>query len=295
MIRSMTGYGEAERDTDAGRLRVEIRTVNHRFLNVQLRTPPGMDRYEGDITHWIRPLLPRGHAKITVTLERAGGSGPPLEPDLPRALQYRDALEAMRQELELPGAVDLPLLVRFGELFRSPDAESTRPPEVAAELLREAVEDAARGVLDMREAEGRRLQLDLEERLATLRIQLDRVDALAPDRLIRERDRLREAVQLLAQGVGVDEERLAREIAHLAERWDIAEETVRFRAHCDAFQEALDSEGEQVGKRLGFLIQEMNREANTIGSKANDASISRVSIALKEELERMREQLENIE
>ena len=126
--------------------------------------------------------------------------------------------------------------------------------------------------------------------------QLAVVEERAPERLVRERDRLREAVRELAAQVDVDEDRLAREVAYLAERWDINEEVVRFRSHLVAFREALDGEGaEAVGKRLGFLVQEMHREANTIGSKANDAVIAQASVALKEEIERLREQVENVE
>jgi len=295
MIRSMTGYGEAERATEAGRLRVEIRTVNHRFLNGQIRTPHGMDRYEGEILQWLRPFLSRGHARVTVTLERPGGGAPPVEVDVERARQYQQALNRLRDELGIQGPVDLPLVARFGDIFRAPDPESTARPEVSAEVLQSAVEEAARGVLLMREAEGSRLEADLSERLRALGGLLERVEAQAPRRLLAERDRLREAIRVLSEGVGVDEDRLAREIAHLAERWDVAEEIVRFRAHNEAFLEAMGGGGEPAGKRLGFLVQEMNREANTIGSKANDAAISHLALALKEEVERVREQLENIE
>ena len=295
MIRSMTGYGEAERDTEAGRLRVEIRTVNHRFLNGQIKTPHGMDRYESEILQWIRPFLARGHARVTVTLERPGGGAPPVEVDVERARQYQQALNRLRDELGIQGPVDLPLLARFGEIFRAPDPEATTRPEVPSELLQSAVEEAARGVVSMREAEGGRLQADLQERLAALDALLDQVAARAPVRLIAERDRLREAIRILSEGVGVDEDRLAREVAHMAERWDVAEEIVRFRAHNEAFGEAMAGTGEPAGKRLGFLVQEMNREANTIGSKANDAVLSHLALSLKEEVERVREQLENIE
>lgn len=294
MIRSMTGYGEAERDTASGRLRVEIRTVNHRFLNTQIRTPPTMDRLEPEITAWLRPFLSRGHARVTVTLERPVGQAPPLEVDLERARQVHEALERVRRELGLTSPVDLALVTRFGDVFRAPEGEG-RQPDVPPETVREALEEALRGVVAMREAEGGRLREDLRGRLAAMLDTIGRVEERAPQRLLAERDRLREAIRVLSEGVAVDEDRLAREVAHLAERWDIAEETVRFRAHVDAFREALAADGEQVGKRLGFLVQELNREANTIGSKANDAVVSHLALALKEEIERVREQLENIE
>ena len=158
------------------------------------------------------------------------------------------------------------------------------------------IEDAARAVAAMREDEGRRLQADLEGRLAAIDAALDAVAELAPQRLAAERDRLRAAIAELSQGVGVSEERLAQEVAYLAERWDVNEELVRFRSHNELFIALLDaSPDEPVGKRLSFLVQEMHREANTIGSKANDASIAHLVVAIKDELERLREQVENVE
>jgi uncharacterized protein (TIGR00255 family) len=147
----------------------------------------------------------------------------------------------------------------------------------------------------MREAEGARLRADLHDRLAAMGAALDAVRARAPERLVAERDRLRAQIAELALQEEVDEDRLAREVAYLAERWDINEELVRLGAHLDAFAEAMANEPGPVGKRLSFLVQEMHREANTIGSKANDAAIAHASVALKEEIERVREQVENIE
>jgi uncharacterized protein (TIGR00255 family) len=158
------------------------------------------------------------------------------------------------------------------------------------------VEEAARKTAEMREEEGRRLLVDLEGRLDSISDALSIVAARAPERLIAERDRLRNAVRELADGIAVDEGRLAQEIAYLSERLDINEELVRFRSHLELFRELLSaSAAEAVGKRLSFLVQEMHREANTIGSKANDAVISHSVIGIKEEIERLREQVENVE
>ena len=148
----------------------------------------------------------------------------------------------------------------------------------------------------MREAEGLRLADDLGERLAAIGARLDTVEARAPERLVEHRDRLREAVPELAEQVDVDEERMGREIAYLAEKWDINEEVVRFRSHVELFREALAGDGsEPVGKRLSFLCQEMNREANTIGSKTPDADASSLVVEMKSELEKIREQVQNVE
>jgi uncharacterized protein (TIGR00255 family) len=149
----------------------------------------------------------------------------------------------------------------------------------------------------MREKEGVALVTDLSARLAAMEVRLGEVEALAPARLVAERDRLRAAIaKLLGGDIAVDEERIAREVAHLAERWDIHEEIVRFRSHIALFRDTLSTgAGDGVGKRLGFVAQELLREANTMGSKANDVEISRRVVALKEEIDRVREQVENVE
>jgi len=295
MIRSMTGYGEAQRDTPAGHLRVEVKSVNHRFLNVSLKTPNGFDRFEKDLTEVLRAHVARGHVSLYLAVDRkASENCGGVRADLDKARGYRAALEEMQAELGVPGQVDLAMLARFGDLFRAPEADAA--PEVDAAVLREMAEEAMNGLLALRRAEGARLREDMEGRLAAMSASLEVAAERAPERLIRERDRLRAAVRELSEQVGVDEDRLAREVAYLAERWDVNEEIVRFRAHLAAFREALESDGgEPVGKRLGFLVQEMLREANTLGSKANDAGIAQASMAMKEEIERLREQVENVE
>ena len=298
MIRSMTGYGEAARTLEDGVLRVEIKTVNHRFLNVSLRTPSGFDRVEHEIQAWLRPFFARGHVNLVVSLERAGtgsdGALPQL--DMERARHYVSLLRRLSVELDLPGGPDLSALARFGDIFRSPEVGSRSELPVDADVLRELVGEAAGAVVALRETEGRRLAADMEERLRALEQDLERVAARAPERLIRERDRLRAAIKELAGQEDVDGDRLAREVAYLAERWDVNEELVRFRSHIELFRETLASEGsEGVGKRLSFVVQELHREANTIGSKANDTEIARAGLALKEDIERLREQVENVE
>jgi uncharacterized protein (TIGR00255 family) len=295
MIRSMTGYGEAQRDTPAGHLRLEVKSVNHRFLNLSLKTPNGFDRFERDLTEVIRAHVARGHVSLYLAVDRrTSDDGTGVRADLDKARAYRAALEEIQAELGVPGPVDLALLARFGDLFRAPEADA--PPEVDAAELRQMVVEALGQLLDHRRAEGERLRADMDARLGSMAASLEGVAERAPERLMRERDRLRAAIRELSEQVEVDEDRLAREVAYLAERWDINEEIVRFRAHLAAFREALELDGgEPVGKRLGFLVQELHREANTIGSKANDQLIAEASMSIKEEIERLREQVENVE
>jgi uncharacterized protein (TIGR00255 family) len=295
MIRSMTGFGEAERDTPAGLLRVEIKTVNHRFFNANLRSPSGYDRYDSQLQALLRERIGRGHVNCTISLDRSTATmdvSPSV--DLEKARQYKEALVLLKTDLELAGEVDLAQIARFGDLFRAPDASKGALLDV--EVLEEAVRAALDGLVGMRETEGARMEADLRERLSSLAEQIERVANQAPERLISERDRLRQAIRELADADDIDEDRLAKEMAYLAEKWDINEEIVRFRSHLELFTETLDApSSEAVGKRLGFVLQEMHREANTIGAKANNAEIAQASVVMKEEVERLREQLENIE
>jgi uncharacterized protein (TIGR00255 family) len=297
MIRSMTGFGEAQRQVSTGLLRVSIKTVNHRFLNCSVRTPAGFDHLEHHVQGWLKAYLLRGHATVAVHLEREDEAEDVVLPvvDMARARHMAELLQSMAREFGLDPKLDAATLARFPDILQTPQRRSTGTTVEESEL-REVVDAAARAVVALREVEGARLAEDLAGRLDAMAEQLDLIEARAPARLTAERDRLRAQISELAQSEDVDDERLAREIAYLAEKWDINEELVRFRSHIALFRETLDGDGsEAVGKRLSFVVQEMHREANTIGSKANDAEISHASVALKEEIERLREQVENVE
>jgi uncharacterized protein (TIGR00255 family) len=291
----MTGYGEAVRETQAGRLRVEIRTVNHRFFNGHVKTPPGFERFNTRIERWLKPLLPRGHVSCSLTLDPGVSAEPELHLDLKRARAYARSLETLAEDLGLESRIELDLLLRLKGVIRS--AEPRRPEvEVEEADLREVTEQAAQAAVRMRRAEGERLKADLLIALAGMRTDLGCVEERAPRRLTEERDRLSTAIRELLGDVPADPDRIAREIAHLAERWDINEEIVRLRSHMQLFEETLEQgDGAPVGKRLGFIMQEMHREANTIGAKANDARMAESVMSLKGGVERIREQLENVQ
>jgi uncharacterized protein (TIGR00255 family) len=295
MIRSMTGFGEAERQTEAGTLRVEIRTVNHRHLSVNFRTPASLAKWEPQMRDWLRAHLARGHANVAIRLEPAtAAAAVGLKLDDDRVAAYLALFAELRTRFGVGGEPSLADVLRFNDVIVRDD-EGGRV-EVPQEDVQAVMEDAARAVASMREDEGRRLQADLEGRLAAIDTALDAIAELAPQRLASERDRLRAAIAELSAGVGVNEDRLAQEVAYLAERWDVNEELVRFRSHNELFRELMAANPEEpVGKRLSFLVQEMHREANTIGSKANHAGIAHRVVSIKEEVERLREQVENVE
>ena len=303
MIRSMTGYGTAQVALEDGRVvRAEIRTVNHRHLAVSVNLPRGWEGLRPRVMEKVREVLSRGSVSLSVACDRGGGRevGRPVL-DLERARRYVWLLRGAAEELDVDDRLDLAGLAALPgvlgtEVSQGEGDEADGPPE---EELVACVEEALCGVVGMREAEGRRMEEELRRGVRRIEAETDGIEALAPARLLRERDRLRERVRALAGEVATDEDRLAREIAYLAERWDIAEEVARLRSHVALFVETLDGAGGggdgKVGKRLGFVVQEMFREANTVGAKANDAGISAGAVAIKEELERLREQLENVE
>ena len=291
MIRSMTGFGAAEGDVGGKRVSVEVRSVNHRFFTPSLKLPSAFASWEGEVRETLRRRVGRGHVTLFVRIEdSAAASGPTI--DEARFSAYVEQLKELKARYGLAGEVDVATILRLPDVLVSEREEASG---TAAELVA-IVERAAAELTAMRAAEGARLADYLEARLQEIDGALVRIEERAPARLLEHRDRLRANVRELAEGVAVDEQRLAQEIAIQADRLDVNEELSRFRSHNVAFREALRSpQGEGVGKRLGFLLQEMLREANTTGSKANDATILRDVLLIKEELERIREQVENVE
>ncbi len=287
----MTGFGSADGRVLGGRLRIEIRTVNHRYYNPQLKLPFELAGVEGEIRERLRQLLERGHVAVSARwLEPPGAEGR-LAVDLARARQVVAALRELKKKLKLKGEPDLAFVARQPDVLT---VQGNGEVTVAWSEIQPVLERAAGEVLTMREREGRALGAELLARLDALEAGARVVEARAPARLAAEYDRLKKAVTELAAGVKIDEQRLALEIALLADRVDITEELVRLRTHLAACRGALAGDG-AVGKQLGFLAQEVLREVNTIGSKANDAVITQAVIAMKGELEKFREQLENLE
>lgn len=287
----MTGFGAAEGGVGSMRVAVELRSVNHRFFNPSIKLPGAFQRWEVEVREALRKRIARGHVTVFARYEREGEQMAAV--DEARFAHYANALRALRDRHALEGPVDIAAVLRMPDVIRM-DAESVEEGTVEEFM---AIVDAASAELNrMREAEGARLVTVLLERVAVIEEALGRIAVRAPERVVAQRDRLRENVKVLADGVAVDEQRLAQEIAILADRLDVGEELDRFAAHIAAYREALSQDTvEPVGKRLGFLLQEMLREANTTGSKANDASIQRDVMQIKEELERIREQVENLE
>jgi len=293
MIRSMTGFGAAEGDVAGTRVTVEIRAVNHRFFNPSVKLPGRFARWETDVREAMRRTVVRGHVTLSARSDRAAEREGAI--DEVKFAGYVTQLRELQERHALHGGVDLATVLRLPDVFATGGVEVEEPGESDGPQLVAIVERALAALNAMRDAEGARLRLYLLERLAVVEDAVARIDARSPARLIEQRDRLRANVQSLAAGVAIDDARLAQEIAILADRLDISEELSRFRSHFVAFREALSGHADGAGKRLGFLLQELLRETNTTGSKGNDGAIVQDVLLIKEELERIREQVENLE
>lgn len=290
----MTGFGAAEDRVSKGRLRIEIRTVNHRFFNPQLKLPADLAGIEIEMRERLRELLERGHVAVTARWMETPSGETGVTVDLARAKQVVAAAQQLKKKLKLKGTVDLAFVARQPEVLTATNGARDNDQPVQWSDVKPLVERAAKDVVAMREREGEALAAELKNRLDALEAGARVVEEQAPVRLKAEHERLKQAVAELTQTATVDEQRLAFEIALLADRVDITEELVRFRSHTAAARAALGST-QPVGKQLGFLAQELLREVNTMGSKANDARITQTVIAMKGELEKLREQLENLE
>jgi len=299
MIRSMTGFGSASTTAAGVTLDLELRSVNSRHLKLNFRMPPGTERWEESLRDSITAHVKRGHVDVTLrigasTATEGSRPGQVFRVDEARVQAYVEGLRDLKERWGLPGDVDIGLVGRCDRILVE---ASTDPVEAVPDESVQTIGAAAVAQLvEMRLREGERLALDLMSRVEALESGLAEVEALAPQRMARETERLRRSIRELAGDIEVDPDRLAREIAFIADKWDISEEIVRTRAHLEAFRELVGAaEAEPVGKRLSFLGQELLREVNTVGSKANDATIARLVVEMKNELESLREQNENVE
>ncbi|MYF16900.1 MAG: YicC family protein, partial [Gemmatimonadetes bacterium] len=290
MIASMTGFGKGVAEGEVGRVIVEMRSVNGRYGDVMVRMPRSLSELESRIKERVLSVFTRGRLDVSITLQDAASEQglPVLKPEVLAA--YLKGIEEIRADIS--GEIDLMQIAQLPQLF------TFEVPELDSEALWKVVSVALCQALDacraMCLAEGEKLARDLRTRISVLDEFLQRVEALAPERVETVRTRLEEKLAQLLTPEQIDESRLLMEIALLADRSDITEECVRFHSHNAQFLGMLDR-SEAVGRRLNFLLQEMLREANTMGSKAGDATIAHVVVDIKEEIEKLKEQVQNIE
>jgi uncharacterized protein (TIGR00255 family) len=292
VLRSMTGFGAGDLATPAGRYAVEARSLNHRFLEVVVRLPRDLSPLEDRIRSLVQRRILRGRVEVAIIRENYGKRARTVKIDVDLAKTFTSALNDLKQALELPGIADLSMLVGLPDLIKveeqKEDLEACWPP------ISEGVGQALERLVAMRETEGAQLARDLAERLERLSQRADEIERRAPLVVKDYAGRLKRRIGELMGTVPVDEGRVATEVAMFADRCDIAEEVTRFRSHLAQIRQTLAVDG-AIGRTLEFIVQELGREANTMGSKANDLEIARAVIAIKGELESLREQIQNVE
>ena len=290
-ITSMTGFGGGAAEGQGVRLGVELRSVNSRYLDIQMRCPSNLQAFEQLIRERIQAQLSRGKVSVNFswTEEAQQKALPTLDEEV--ASGYLTQLQRLAELSQSDTQVDLALLARLPGVFSF--AAAGPENDEAKELMQAALDEALVEMVAMRTKEGQALAEDLRRRVEAVEAHLEHIAELVPRTREQIQNRLREKVAVLLEPGAIHEDRLAMEVALIAERSDITEEIVRFRSHNAQFFAALDKGGE-VGKRFNFLLQEMNREANTISSKSSDSDIIHRVVEIKEEVERLREQVQNL-
>ena len=293
MIASRTGDGRGEVSRGGVTTTVEVRGVNNRFLDVTARMPRSLSQREKDVKEIVRTFVSRGGLTVAVMVEEENDGVVPMTVNKSAARSYARLLNDLRKAAKIREQVKLEHLLKFSEVFEVKREEETdeRIWRVVEEALRVAMENFN----EMRTKEGSELAKDLEQRVRWIDETVGTIERLSKERIPEERQKLTERIGQLLEDKGIiDQNRMELEIALLADKLDVTEECVRFRSHNKFFLEAMAGK-EMAGRKLNFLVQEINREANTIGSKTNDTEIAHLVVKMKEELEKVREQLQNIE
>jgi len=288
----MTGYGRSEKEFRDYTALVEIRSVNSRYLDINLRIPDVLIPFENDLRKLIGEFFDRGQVSVKIILNGIEDKYSYLQVNKELLYHYQRLLQEIRDELQIDSAptisdyLDLPDLITHEQEL--PDGEQIR--EHVDGILQQALED----VQQMRAREGESLQKDLLGRLRWLKEAVESIESKAARNVATVKQNLEARIQDLVTDGTVEPDRLAQEVAYLADKMDITEETVRLKSHIDQFHDLLEADG-SIGKKLDFLLQEMNREVNTIGAKANNTGISHIVVDCKNEVEKLREQVQNIE
>ena len=293
MIRSMTGFGRGEAQAQQKKFLIEVKSLNHRYLDTNIKMPKILNYLEEKIRQRIKDAVKRGRVEVFISYEKIGESDVKVTPDIALAKQYLDALREIGDNLSVADDISISSLVRFPDVLVIDKKEEDE--DEIWKSLSESLEIALQKLIEMREAEGRQLKLDFLKRLDIIGGMIKDIEVRSPQLLQDYRQRLLDRMkELFEEGPSIDEGRILMEAAIFADKSSITEEIVRFHSHIKQFKIILE-EDDSVGRKIDFLIQEMNREVNTIGSKANDLQVTNIVINLKSELEKLREQIQNIE
>lgn len=292
MIKSMTGFGRCEIAKGERKITVEMKSVNHRYLDVSIKMPKKLNFFEAAIRSELKNYIQRGKVDVFIAYEDLTESNVCVKYNKELAAEYMRYLTQMAEEFDLDNDIRVSTLSRYPEVFSM--EEQTVDEEELWLLLSEAIRGAAEGFVETRIKEGENLKNDLVEKLDGMLTHVDYITERSPQIVTEYRQKLGESVKELIEDVKVDESRLLMEVTIFADKVCVDEELVRLRSHIETTRENL-IKGGSIGRKLDFIAQEMNREANTILSKANDLEISNRAIELKTEIEKVREQIQNIE
>lgn len=293
MLNSMTGYGRSEKQNGQFACKAEVRSVNNRFIEVNTRLPKFLSALELPLKKLIKSKCGRGSFDLFLTLEKEDAAGAALEikPNLGLATQYFEAFKKIKDELGLAGDMPIEALLGVKDIIKTEPLTLDTSQE---EMILETVEEAMSALISMRQEEGNNLQKDLAGRLQDIHQLVQTIQERQPVVLVEYRNRLNDKIKTLTEGLELDETRLAQETALMADRCDISEEITRLGSHLEQFSDMF-KKTEPIGRKMEFITQEINRETNTIGSKSVDFQISQNVIEIKSLLEKIREQIQNIE
>lgn len=293
MIKSMTGFGRGENSDGIHNFSVEIKTVNHRYNDIIIKMPKHLNYLEEKIKKTIKKKINRGRVEVYVNLEYISESAVDVNVDIELARAYKDGLDEITNELQIEDDVKLSHILTFSEIVKTERKEYNE--DVIWNCLSESTEAALQNVVNMRVEEGIALKNDMEIQLDKLKSMIVEIEKRAPLVVEDYRNRLKSRIdELIDKDYDLDEDRLNYEVAIFADKSDINEEVIRFKSHINQFLMSLESK-DPIGRKLDFIIQEMNREINTIGSKANDLTITNYVVDIKSEVEKIREQVQNVE
>ena len=291
MIRSMTGYGRSEQIVDGRAVTVEIKSVNHRYFEFSCRTTRGYSFLEEKLKSFLQGRITRGKVDAYISVEALESAQTQVLVNHSLAEGYVQALRELAERYGLRDDISVSTVSRYSDIFsvhKAPEDE-----EAVWNSVQQAAEEALKNFLAMREAEGERLRADVLSRAGTIMKLVDEIETRSPQTVAEYQERLRQKIQELLGDNTVDEQRLLTETAIFADKVAVAEETVRLRSHFRQMEEMMKTDA-PIGRKLDFLVQEMNREANTIGSKAVDSKIAYLVVDIKAEIEKIREQIQNI-
>lgn len=289
-MKSMTGYGKSEVETKFGKLIVETRSENHRFLDIKFQLPESTLAIENQLSETVKNSILRGKVRVTVSLESPKNNSSSINLEL--AKKTKKNIDQLKKELGIKEETRLEHFLMIREIFAGDTKQSLSKEEIA--VIDKTVSEAIKKLDQSRSSEGRKLGKDIRQRLKTIEKLTVTIKSKRKDFIKNTSIKLQERIEKLLEDTKIDEERLYQETAYLAERSDITEELVRLKAHISKFRETCGKDG-SIGKELDFLLQEMNREAGTISAKSKDAEISHCIIDLRSEMEKIREQVQNIE